>query len=223
MIKIILTHFLIFFFVFIFSNCSTSEPYRLGELVGSLYKYENSILDPQVSHENKINKFLTGLKRYDDFFLSAKKLIIKIRFAIKLYYVIESDPEYLKKNPDIISLILIEISNASEDIINIRNKGEEISKTMKEDFKNNYTLLPIVISEVSFILSEISKINNDLKILSKLTNLNTKSDFKNNEINVTSSSRNIIYIDDYEERIKLLIEIEQRNKIYSELFKRKIK
>jgi hypothetical protein len=68
---------LIFYPLFItfFINCSTGEPYRLGELVPSFQKYEETKIDPQMNEETAILKVEIGMQKYDDFFLSAKTFL----------------------------------------------------------------------------------------------------------------------------------------------------
>jgi hypothetical protein len=45
-------------------------------------KYEGKSIDPLI--ENPVNKPETGIQKYDDFFVKAKKLIIKVQLAKKI-------------------------------------------------------------------------------------------------------------------------------------------
>jgi hypothetical protein len=156
--------FNLLFIIIFFINCNTSEPYRLGELVPSFQKYEETKLDPQMNEETAIQKVEIGMQKYDDFFLSAKKLIIKTRLLLRVNSLSKTDPEFLNKNTEIKTLLKIELLTSIKDLATLIETGESISKTIKDDFQGiNATKAPTALNEIKTILSELISIGKDTK------------------------------------------------------------
>ena len=217
---------LIFYPLFItfFINCSTGEPYRLGELVPSFQKYEETKIDPQMNEETAILKVEIGMQKYDDFFLSAKKLIIKTRLALRVNSLSKSDPEFIGKNSEIKTLLKIELLTSIKDLATLIETGESISKTVKDDFQGiNATKAPTALNEIKTILTELSSISKDIKQVSQFIDSEPDKLVDNKKSSINTSEAKEVVSSDFEERIKQLLEIETRNKKFAKLLKKEIK
>jgi hypothetical protein len=217
---------LIFYPLFItfFINCSTGEPYRLGELVPSFQKYEETKIDPQMNEETAILKVEIGMQKYDDFFLSAKKLIIKTRLALRVNSLSKSDPEFIGKNSEIKTLLKIELLTSIKDLATLIETGESISKTVKDDFQGiNATKAPTALNEIKTILTELSSISKDIKQVSQFIDSEPDKLVDNKKSSTNTSEAKEVVSSDFEERIKQLLEIETRNKKFAKLLKKEIK
>ncbi len=216
--------FNLLFIIIFFINCSTSEPYRLGELVPSFQKYEESKIDPQVNEETAIQKVEIGMQKYDDFFLSAKKLIIKIRLLLKVNSLSKTDPEFLSKNTEIKTLLKVELLTSIKDLATLIETGESISKTVKDDFQGiNATKAPTALNEIKTILTELISISKDTKQVAQFIDSEPEKLADNRKSITNTSEPKEIVSSDFEERMKQLIEIELRNRKFAKLLKKESK
>jgi hypothetical protein len=214
----------IILYITFFISCSTSKPYRLGELVPSFQKYEETKIDPQTDEETAILKVEIGMQKYDDFFLSAKKLIIKTRLALKVNSLSKSDPEFIGKNIEIKTLLKTELLTSLKDLATFIETGESISKTVKDDFQGiNATKAPTALNEIKKILTELSSINNDIKKVSQIIESEPEVLVNNKKSTTNTSETKEVVSSDFEEQMKQLIEIEMRNKKFANLLKKEIK
>jgi hypothetical protein len=216
--------FNLLFIIIFFINCNTSEPYRLGELVPSFQKYEETKLDPQMNEETAIQKVEIGMQKYDDFFLSAKKLIIKTRLLLRVNSLSKTDPEFLNKNTEIKTLLKIELLTSIKDLATLIETGESISKTIKDDFQGiNATKAPTALNEIKTILSELISIGKDTKQVTQFIDSEPEKLVDNKKSNTNTSESKEIVSSDYEERMKQLFEIEIRNRKFAKFLKKESK
>jgi hypothetical protein len=216
--------FNLLFIIIFFINCNTSEPYRLGELVPSFQKYEETKLDPQMNEETAIQKVEIGMQKYDDFFLSAKKLIIKTRLLLRVNSLSKTDPEFLNKNTEIKTLLKIELLTSIKDLATLIETGESISKTIKDDFQGiNATKAPTALNEIKTILSELISIGKDTKQVTQFIDSEPEKLVDNKKSTTNTSESKEIVSSDYEERMKQLFEIEIRNRKFAKFLKKESK
>jgi hypothetical protein len=216
--------FNLLFIILFFINCNTSEPYRLGELVPSFQKYEETKLDPQMNEETAIQKVEIGMQKYDDFFLSAKKLIIKTRLLLRVNSLSKTDPEFLNKNTEIKTLLKIELLTSIKDLATLIETGESISKTIKDDFQGiNATKAPTALNEIKTILSELISIGKDTKQVTQFIDSEPEKLVDNKKSTTNTSESKEIVSSDYEERMKQLVEIEIRNRKFAKFLKKESK
>jgi hypothetical protein len=216
--------FNLLFIILFFINCNTSEPYRLGELVPSFQKYEETKLDPQMNEETAIQKVEIGMQKYDDFFLSAKKLIIKTRLLLRVNSLSKTDPEFLNKNTEIKTLLKIELLTSIKDLATLIETGESISKTIKDDFQGiNATKAPTALNEIKTILSELISIGKDTKQVTQFIDSEPEKLVDNKKSTTNTSESKEIVSSDYEERMKQLFEIEIRNRKFAKFLKKESK
>jgi hypothetical protein len=150
-IQVILIPLLLVFGVL---NCASSNPYKLSEALPKYAKYEGKSIDPLI--DNPINKPETGVQKYDDFFIRAKTLIIKVHLANKIFKA--KDSEDIPGKAELLMDFATEIPSLVKDIAMITKDGKDLSSSVQSDFMGpNIFKLPSVIGELAVTTKELAE------------------------------------------------------------------
>lgn len=79
-------------------------------------------------------KIESGLQKYDDFFLKAKRIIVKVRIATKSVKALKEQPDFMLKNQELVPLLRSELGSLMTEAGEVGQEGTGLLNSVQSDF-----------------------------------------------------------------------------------------
>lgn len=170
-----------FFFLFNFSQCITTENYKLSEILPAYSKFEGKKIDPLV--DKPIGKPSSQLPKYDAYLENSKRIIVKLRLASRFFKTNHEKLELsLVDNAFLYKEFATDLPKLKTEIDILVEQGKKLSMEAKDDFVGPKAIrLPHLLSDLSSTVNDLGGLSGELTNLLNHLKSSDSTEFANLE------------------------------------------